>query len=138
MGSEMCIRDRFSDSAEFIYGDGTYSNISSKVHDLYAMRVVIALTPNIAIVWSNPPAYTSKPTVKALQVDSTVVSMVNEATQIYSKDYLFYRNDKPELIDAFKIGEHRIFAERENRSLQFINSLIEDHSRHSGFRKIDS
>ncbi|MFT5708931.1 MAG: hypothetical protein ACI9ES_003238 [Oceanospirillaceae bacterium] len=118
----------FSDDAEFIYGDGIYSNISSTVHNLTDLRVVIPFTPNIAVIWATPMAYASKPHTMALAVDALTVLRINSATQVYSKDYLFYRSDKPEIIEAFALQEHRVFAERKNALFEFVNSLIEDHS----------
>jgi len=116
----------FSDYAEFIYGDGIYSNISSTVHHLTDLRVVIPFTPNIAVIWASPMSYASKPHTMALAIDALTVLMINNATQVYSKDYLFYRREKPEIIEAFALQEHRVFAERKNALFEFVNDLIED------------
>lgn len=118
----------FSDSAEFIYGDGVYSNVSTGVHNLTDLRVVIPLTPYIAVVWANPMACASKPHATAMAVDASTVSMINHATQIYSKEYLFYRSEKPAISEEFASGEHKVFADRKNPLYQFINGLIKDHS----------
>jgi hypothetical protein len=118
----------FSDDAEFIYGDGIYSNISTSLHYLTDLRVVIPLTPNIAVVWSNPMSHSAKPHIMATSVDALTVSMINDATQVYSKDYLFYRSEKPKIIETFALQEHRVFAERKNSLFEFVNSLIKDNS----------
>ncbi|MBC3765832.1 DUF4238 domain-containing protein [Neptunicella marina] len=114
----------FSDEAEFIYGDGVYNNISSSVYYLSNLQIVIPITPNIAVVWANPRSYMSQPLVQSLPIDRRTVLMINNAIQIYSKDYIFYRNEMPELIEPFTRNEHLTYSNNQNPLYKFVDHLI--------------
>jgi hypothetical protein len=43
-----------------------------------------------------------------MRLAASEVDMLNEIVQVYAQDFIFFREQKPELIEAFKIGQHRI------------------------------
>lgn len=53
--------------------------------------------------------YPTEPRLVTLRLGAEEVEQVNAITQVYACDFLFYRDDKPELSNAFQHGEHRQF-----------------------------
>jgi hypothetical protein len=119
----------FSEKYEFIYGDGFYSNISAATEHLSGLKIVIPMTPHIAVVWSSPMAYRSHPRLISIEADKETVEIVNNSVQVYSKEYLFFRTQKPSLIEDFKLSEHRLYGHQTDPVDRLINSLIPDESR---------
>lgn len=115
-----------SNEYEFIYGDGTYSNIGAWTDDLYMLKLVIPMTPSIAIVWSSPTAYRTEPKIAYKKADKYIVELVNNSTQAYSKDYIFYRTKKPDLTSEFTVGKHGKYEPKEDSMAKFIDALISD------------
>jgi len=119
----------FSEELEFIYGDGFYSNIDATTELLSGLRIVIPMTPHIAVVWSSPMVYRSYPRLISIKADKEIVEIVNNSVQVYSKEYLFFRTQKPSLIEDFKLGEHRVYVRQTDPVHALIDSLIPDGSR---------
>jgi len=119
----------FSEKYEFIYGDGFNSNINAATEHLSGLKIVIPMTPHIAVVWSSPMAYRSHPMLISIEADKETVEIVNNSIQVYSKEYLFFRTQKPSLIEDFKLGEHRLYGHQTDPVDRLINSLIPDESR---------
>lgn len=124
----------FSINNEFIYGDGVYSSINSATENLFGVKAVVPMTPNITVIWSSPMSYRNHPILVPIVADKGFVEIVNYSVQVYSKNYLFYRNQQPELIDDFKLCDHRIFQYSHNPFDSLIQTLIPDDSkRHTQF-----
>lgn len=119
----------FSEEFEFIYGDGFYSNINAATEHLFGVKIVIPMTPHIAVVWSSPMAYRPYPRLISIKADKEIVEIVNNSVQVYSKEYLFFRTQKPSLIEDFKLGEHRVYDDQTDPIYRLIDSLIPDESR---------
>lgn len=118
----------FSRTDEFIYGDGLYTNLTVNTQNLSNFKAVIPFTPNIVVVWCRPMAYRPKPKVISAEVSPKDVKLLNDTTQIYSKDYIFYRTTAPEIHSDFKLREHRMFSGQEDPVREFINQIIPDTS----------
>lgn len=119
----------FSELFEFIYGDGFYSNINATTEHLSGLKIVISMTPNIAVIWSSPMFYRSYPRLISIEADKETVEIVNNSVQVYSKEYLFFRTQKPSLIEDFKLGEHRVFGHQTDPVARLIDSMIPDESK---------
>lgn len=100
-----------SRSSEFIFGDGMYNNVSPSAMYMHGARLLVPVTPQIAVLHVRPMSYMVEPRLVTRRVSGDVVHVVNEATQIYSKDYLFYRSDQPDLSEHFKRKEHLVYAQ---------------------------
>lgn len=97
----------FSESEEFIFGDGFYHNISMNgVHHSPNVRILVPLTPNLTILYARPMAYMTHPKIMTRLADRYLVTLINETVQIYSKECLFYRSEKPILSEHFVRREH--------------------------------
>ena len=116
----------FTYDKEFIFGDGCYSNIGPSSEHLINLKMLIPLTPNMAVIWAIPMAYRTPPRLISKKITPSIVELINQATQIYSKDYLFYKSEKPKIIQDFKLNEHRIYNYETDPIAKMINSLIPD------------
>lgn len=119
----------FTKELEFIYGDGVYSNISASTENLLRIKVAIPMTPNIAVIWSSPMECRTYPRLIPIKTDNEIVEIINNSVQIYSKEYLFFRDQQPNLIDDFKLCEHRIYNPNSDPVDTLIDSLIPDENR---------
>jgi len=80
-------------------------------------------------VWSSPIAYRSYPKLISIEADKETVEVVNHSVQVYSKEYLFFKSQKPSLIEDFIRCEHRIYDHKSYPVDRLIDSLIPDESR---------
>jgi len=51
----------------------------------------------------------SEPRLVTLRLGVEEIERLNGITQVYASDFLFYRDDKSELSEAFQHGQHRQF-----------------------------
>ena len=119
----------FTDEQEFIFGDGFYSNITATTEYPYNLKVVIPMTPHIAVVWSSPMACLKYPKLISVHADAHIVKTVNESIQVYSREYLFFREQSPELMDDFRVCEHKEYRQSTDPVAELIDSLIPDDSK---------
>lgn len=98
-------------SGEFIFGDGFYNNIypGSSLHP--PVRMLAALTPELAVLYELPMACMVEPRIVTILADEGAVGLVNDTVQIYSRDWIFYRTQPPVIRDYFRCGEHRVITE---------------------------
>ena len=109
-----------SNGTEFIFGDGFFHNFTSSSDTPTHPRIVVPLTPTISMFYAKPLSYFSEPRVATISLINNEVKFLNNTSQIYSKNELFYRSDKPELLDEFKGVE---YLEYENNSHPAFNML---------------
>ena len=97
----------FSINCEFIYGDGFYHNISMNVlNSAIDDRILVPLTPHLAIMYVNPTQCMKEPRLMTLFANRELVMNVNNMVQLYSKEYLFYKSERPILKREFLQNEH--------------------------------
>ena len=99
----------FSGQQEFIFGDGFFHNISSVSLPPTSPRCLIPLTPEVAVFYAKPLAYCPLPRSFIVNLTRDEVEFVNDAVQIYSERFLFFREIHPVIHDEFTMGEHRQF-----------------------------
>ena len=93
----------FSDQEDFIFGDGFFQNlpISDFLAVLSPLKILVPITPKISLMYHE----LGKKILRAIysyKASSDDVKMINEATQIHSKNWLFYKNKPPVIGDHFK------------------------------------
>jgi hypothetical protein len=76
--------------------------------------------------------YPSAPRLVTLRLGAEEVERMNEIVQIYASDFLFYRDDKPKLSDAFQHGEHRQF---QYHGHHWLDPLLDDLSQYNRWGK---
>lgn len=109
----------FSRGREFIFGDGFYNNIRvGSMHTLGA-RILVPLTPSLTVLYASPMQYKVEPRLVTLEADDDLLELLNLTVQVYSKDYLYFRNEKPIPTDYFSRREYLIY-----RNEDPINALV--------------
>jgi hypothetical protein len=103
----------FSESSEFIFGDGFYHNIPMDGKQCSCepdLRILVPLILNLTVLYVRSMAYMVEPKLMTRLASRDFVILVNETVQIYSKEYLFYRSKKPTLSEHFFTKDHLIFS----------------------------
>lgn len=100
----------FTHDREFHFGDGFYHNLTSMTQNGFGARIVAPITPNVCVFFCRPSRYRTEPRLVTLMLKRDEVDFFNKAIQVYSRDMLFYRNEVPELMDYYRVGEHRVFS----------------------------
>lgn len=107
----------------FIYGDGSLDWLTS---GLFANRVdgrtLIPLTPHLCVYFCTPRSMRSTPNCASLSAAPWMVDRVNEITQIYAKDKLFFLGKAPKLTDAYRRSQ---FLEHKEKTDVLIDMLDE-------------
>jgi hypothetical protein len=104
----------YSTGREFIYGDGFFHNVKAVVGPPFAPKILAPITPLMSVMVSRPMQFAVEPRLVTMVLSADEVDRCNHAVQVYSRDALFYRNDKPTFDEEFKCGEHRKYASPEN------------------------
>ncbi|RDE05569.1 DUF4238 domain-containing protein [Sphingomonas aracearum] len=118
----------FSDEREFIAGDGFFHNLPSSKDGLNSGRkLVLPILPTASIVFLRPMSHPSDPRLVTLRLNSDEVEKFNDIVQVYASDFLFFREQKPILIDDFKIEGHREFKYHGH---DWLDSMLDDLSQY--------
>ena len=104
----------FSPHREFIFGDGFFHNISGQSTPLGGLKVLVPLTPTISVLFVNPTSYRVEPRLMTFALSAAETDTLNDAVQTYSKSEIFYRAQRPEMIEAFRLGQHFIWSDPRN------------------------
>lgn len=114
----------FSDSTEFIFGDGFLHNFPATANPMsVGAKCVLPLTPTITIVFMHPMSHPSEPKLVTMRLDNDEVEFFNRTVQVYSKDFLFFRSQRPELISAF--AQHEFYEYRYHQN-EWLDALLDD------------
>lgn len=108
---------------KFIFGDGSLDWLTSGlVANRISGKTLLPLTPHLCIYFCTPMSMRSTPNCASLSVAPWMVDWVNDITQIYSKDKLFFLGQSPKITDAFR---QRQFLEHKERTDALIEMLDE-------------
>lgn len=93
--------------SEFVFGDGCLNNfhVGGAVSP-NCPRCVVPFTPEVAVIYDAPMAYTSGDTIWSVVLESDEVDAINQMTMIYSKDYIFFRTARPPDPTELAVGRH--------------------------------
>lgn len=108
---------------KFICGDGYLDWISNSMW-VYRLRgrALIPLTPKLCVYLCTPNPMRSPPNCASLAAPPWMVDQINEFTQIYSKDRLFFKGKPPTLSEFFT---RREFLRHAKKELDLISTLDE-------------
>lgn len=107
---------------KFIFGDGNLDWISLSGSRIYG-RALLPLTPHLCIYFCAPMMMRTAPNCASLYIASWMVEWINDITQIYSKDRLFFNGSPPILSDAFRQREFLEHAERTDRLINMLDEI---------------
>ena len=113
----------FSRDKEFIFGDGFFHNLNAVANPPYAPKILVPLTPSMAIAITRPMSYRTEPRLVSLVLNDAEVASINRSIQIYSKSELFFRSEKPRLEEAFRAEKHAEFSHPDNPIDTLLRSL---------------
>lgn len=108
---------------EFIFGDGMYHNLSTVGNFGAERKFFLPITPQIALVWYSPCQYKPEPKVTSYVLSEDELETLNTSTQIYAKEYVYYRNAKPRLTQYFKKSEFLQYCRNSDPLDTFIKTL---------------
>jgi hypothetical protein len=112
-----------SPDREFIFGDGFYHTLKLSAPTPRPDRILVPLTPRLAVLYACPLDYIIEPRVSTLTIDSAEAETMNETIQIYSKKEIFYRTERPSLSPNFLACEHLKFRSSINVVEDFVHDI---------------
>ncbi|WP_156127906.1 hypothetical protein [Pseudooceanicola atlanticus] len=108
---------------KFIVGDGGLDWLTGGlVVNRIQGRTLIPLTPNLCVYFCTPISMRRTPNCASLSVAPWMVDWVNDITQIYSKDKLFFLGKPPKISDAFRQDQ---FLEHKEKTDPLVDMLDE-------------
>jgi hypothetical protein len=110
----------YTDEQEFVFGDGFYTNMAHE-SSVGHRKTVVPITPLMAVIYTRPSHYFTTPNFITIRLAKQEVLLFNELIQIYSRDQLFYRSQKPILSDAFRRQE---FLQYQYHNVPWLDTLI--------------
>lgn len=104
----------YSPHREFIFGDGFYSNLRSPVQIYYRAKILVPITPEICVLHVQPTQYISNPRLSTIVVSQEEADELNKVVQIYARQAIFFRSQKPVIIAEYEKAEHLEFYDHHN------------------------
>ncbi|WP_280570014.1 DUF4238 domain-containing protein [Chromohalobacter sp. 296-RDG] len=104
----------FSSGREFIYGDGLFNNVTGGGNSPITPKIIAPITPMMSIIISKPTSFTTEPRISTVVLTDDEVEACNHAVQVYSKEALFYRSDRPALTESFTDAEYLVYQHPDN------------------------
>lgn len=89
----------------FVYGDGSLDTITAGLSgNSINGKILLPLTPRICVYFKTLPVMWSDNNCASVYVSGEIVDKINAVTQIYSKEFLFFKRGVPELIPEYRGG----------------------------------
>ena len=96
----------FSPDREFIFGDGFFHNITSPPMAPWAPRLLAPLTPEMSVLHVIPGRYMEAPRLMTTVLSKGETKFLNDTVQVYSKEELFFRSERPRITEHFRNAQH--------------------------------
>lgn len=104
MNAKFCVL--WSGEREFIFGDGFLHNVHDLNNPPWKPHGIVPITPEIAIFIRRHGSGRIYPKAFAMSLTEAEVDMVNDSVQVYSRDFLFFREIYPTISDHFSEQTH--------------------------------
>lgn len=108
---------------ELIFGDGFFHNLNAVTNPPYSPKILVPLTPTIAVAVTRPMSFRTDPRLVSLVLEPEEVDSINQSIQVYSKSEVFFRSEEPTLGNAFRAGQHAEFSHPDNPIDTLLRSL---------------
>lgn len=112
-----------SPEREFVFGDGFFHNLVSPSNPPYSPRILAPLTPRLAVLYAIPMRYTVEPRLSTLVIGAGEADAFNHVVQIYARDKIYYRSEKPVLTDEYHTGKHLHLSGSDHFIEELIHSM---------------
>lgn len=117
-----------SEEKEFIFGDGFYHDIPTVTIPSRAPTIVCPLTPHICVI-IDAKERKKDDSLISVALNEEEVTICNDTVQIYSKNEIFYREDKPILSEHFKDNIRKEYYPYDNPLLKLLKKIkAQNHS----------
>jgi len=113
----------FSQGREFIFGDGFFHNVRAVANPPIAPKILAPITPRVSVIVTRPPSFTVQPRLLTIVLSDEEVDRCNHAIQVYSRQALYFRSDRPTVEEAFTCNEYRQYASPDNPIDNLIYSI---------------
>lgn len=113
----------FSRGREFVFGDGFFHNVTAVVNRPQSPTIVAPITPHITVIVTRPIAYMVEPRLSTIVLNEAEVDICNHAVQVYARNALYFRNDRPIVDEAFARAEHLQYADPDNPVSELVRSI---------------
>ncbi len=113
----------YSQGKEFVYGDGFFHNIRNAQMPATLPKLFAPITPHVCILICRPTRFMVEPQLSTLVLDDHEVGICNHAVQIYAKNAIYFRSQRPELHEDFRRAAHLKYAELGNPIDSLIHSI---------------
>lgn len=104
----------FSPEREFIFGDGFFQNLTVQGEHWHHPKILAPLTPWMSVLFTRPMSYGLEPRLVTLVASPQETDGLNDTVQVYARNALFYRSERPTVGEAFTCGKHRVFKGHRN------------------------
>lgn len=109
-----------SPDREFIFGDGFHHNLPTV--GMAPPRILAPLTPRLAVLYAILNRYTVEPRLSTLVIDAEEADALNQVVQVYYREAIYYRTDKPQLIEEFRAAKHLRYTSSRN----IVETIVHD------------
>lgn len=113
----------FSLGREFIFGDGFFHNVTAVVDQPSGAKILAPITPKVSVIVSRPTSFAVQPRLSTIVVTNEEVDRCNSAVQVYSRNALFFRSDRPMVKEEFSCGQHMKYSHPDNPIDEFIGRI---------------
>lgn len=113
----------FSSKREFIFGDGFFHNLSSPTAQFYNTKILVPLTPWLSILFVRPMKYSVMPRLSSVAITEKETDLLNHTVQVYAKNEIFFRSQKPKIANEYFIGKHLRYADPDNPIEELIHKI---------------
>lgn len=96
----------WSPDRELVFGDGFFHNLNSPCGPPSSPKIIASLTPRLAVLYTIPTRYVAEPRLSTITINADESDAINHVTQIYARDKIYYRSEKPVLTDEYRAGMH--------------------------------
>lgn len=104
----------FSPEREFIFGDGFFHNLTIQGEHWHNPKILAPLTPWMSVLFARPMSYRTEPRLVTMVASQAEADALNYAVQVYARNAIFYRSERPEVDEVFTCGTHKVFADDRN------------------------
>lgn len=96
----------WSPDRELVFGDGFFHNLISPSGPPHSPSILAPLTPRLAVLYAIPTRYMVEPRLSTLVIGAGEADALNRVVQIYARDKLYYRSEKPVLAEEYRACKH--------------------------------
>ncbi|WP_156386051.1 hypothetical protein [Devosia sp. Root685] len=118
---------------EFLHGDGVLDWMTDNLVGLRIRgRALVPLTPKLCVYMCTPSRRSGLHNCASFLAAPWIVEAINEITQVYSKDHLFFRSKKPpRLTENFSRGEFLSHEKQRDSLIALLDEIAEGGKRSS-------